>query len=95
MWSFGRDAEPNPMPALKEAGIQAHHTMAMPLWQGLMAAAKGWVINTEQTVAGLQGLPQPAEGMDDWQRAWDEMTEVHVEGTLTLMQHLSGPTLGL
>ena len=50
------------------------------LWQGIRAAAKGWVITTEQTVAGLQGLPQPAERIDDWQRAWDEMTDVHLEG---------------
>ncbi len=34
----------------------------------------------EQTVAGLQGLPQPAERIGDWQRAWDEMTDIHLEG---------------
>jgi hypothetical protein len=34
----------------------------------------------EQTVAGLlQGLPQPEERIDDWRRAWDEMTDVHLE----------------
>ena len=67
-------------PALKEARIRAHHNIAKRLWQGIRAAAKGWVITTEQTVAGLQGLPQPAERIDDWQRAWDEMTDVHLEG---------------
>jgi hypothetical protein len=35
---------------------------------------------TEQTVAGLQGLPQPEEWIDDWQRALDVMTDVHLEG---------------
>jgi hypothetical protein len=68
-------------PALKEARIRAHHNIAKRLWQGIRAAANGWqwVITTEQTVAGLQGLTQPAERLDDWQRAWDEMTDVHQE----------------
>jgi hypothetical protein len=34
----------------------------------------------EQTVAGLQGLPQPADQIEEWQRAWDEVTEMHLEG---------------
>ncbi len=67
-------------PALKEARIRAHHNIAKRPWQGIRAAAKGWVITTERTVAGLQRLPQPAERIDDWQRAWDEMTDVHLEG---------------
>ncbi len=67
-------------PALKEARIRTHHKIAKRLWQGIRAAAEGWVITTEQTVAGLQGLPQPAERIDDWQRAWDEMADVHLEG---------------
>ncbi len=67
-------------PALKEARILAYHNIANRLWQSIRAAAKGWVITTEQTVAGLQGLPQPAERRDDWQLAWDEMTDVHLEG---------------
>jgi hypothetical protein len=55
--------------ALKEARFLAHHNIAKRLWQGREAAAKGWVITLEQTVAGLQGLQQPAERIDDWQRA--------------------------
>jgi hypothetical protein len=31
-------------------------------------------------VAGLLGLPQPEARLDEWQRAWDEVTDVHLEG---------------
>ena len=67
-------------PALKEARIRAHHNMAHRLWKGIQASTKGWVIAIEQTVAGLQGLPQPEARLDEWQRAWDEVTDVHLEG---------------
>jgi hypothetical protein len=45
-----------------------------------MAVTKEWVITTEQTVEGLLGLPQPEGQIDEWQRAWDELTDVHLEG---------------
>ena len=67
-------------PALKEARIRAHHNMAHRLWEGIQASTKGWVIAIEQTVAGLLGLPQPEARLDEWQRAWDEVTDVHLEG---------------
>ena len=38
------------------------------------------MITTEKTVAGLQGLPQPEDCLGDWQRAWDEMVDAHLEG---------------
>jgi hypothetical protein len=31
-------------------------------------------------VEGLLGLPQPEGQIDEWQRAWDELTDVHLEG---------------
>ncbi len=31
-------------------------------------------------MAGLQGLPQPAKSINDWQLAWDELTDVDLEG---------------
>ena len=67
-------------PALKEARIRAHHTMAHRLWTGIQNSTKGWTIAIEQTVAGLQGLPQPENRIDDWQRAWDEVADTHLEG---------------
>ena len=67
-------------PALKEARIRAHHNMAHRLWKGIQASTKDWVIAIEQTVAGLQGLPQPEARLDEWQKAWDEVNEVHLEG---------------
>ena len=67
-------------PALKEARIRAHHTMAHRLWTGIQDHTKGWTIVVEQTVAGLQGLPQPEGHIDDWQRAWDEIADIHLEG---------------
>ena len=67
-------------PALQEARIRAHHNIAKRLWQGIMAVTKEWVITTEQTVEGLLGLPQPEGQIDEWQRAWDELTDVHLEG---------------
>jgi hypothetical protein len=30
-------------------------------------------------VAGLQGLPQPEDQIDEWQRAWDEVTDMTLE----------------
>jgi hypothetical protein len=31
-------------------------------------------------VAGLQGLQQPEDQIDAWQWAWDEVTNLHLEG---------------
>jgi ribonuclease HI len=67
-------------PALKEARIRAHHNMAHRLWDGIQASTNGWVIAVEQTVAGLQGLPQTEARLDEWQRAWDEVADAHLEG---------------
>ncbi len=39
-----------------------------------------WTIAVEQTVAGLQGLSQPEDRTDDWQRAVDEIADIHLEG---------------
>ena len=67
-------------PALKEARIRAHHNMAQRLWKGIESSTKGWTFAIEMTVAGLQGLPQPEDRIAEWQRAWDEMTDLHLEG---------------
>ena len=67
-------------PALREARIRAHHDLAQRLWKGITDATKAWMITTEKTVAGLQGLPQPEDCLGDWQRAWDEMVDAHLEG---------------
>ena len=67
-------------PALKEARIRAHHNMAHRLWRGITDSTRGWTMAIEQTVAGLQGLPQPADQIEEWQRAWDEVTDMHLEG---------------
>ena len=67
-------------PALKQAWIRAHHNLAHRLWKGIEDATSGWFLAIEQTVAGLQGLPQPADLIDDWQRAWDEISDIHLEG---------------
>ncbi len=60
-----------------------------------MATTKGWdrwvVITTEQTVVSLQGLQQLEDRIlvDDWQRAWDEMTDEHLEGnSVEAVRHL-------
>ncbi len=57
-----------------------HHTMAHRLWTGIQDSTKGWTIAVEQTVAGLQGLLQPEGHIDDWQWAWDEIADTHLEG---------------
>ncbi len=33
----------------------------------------------EQTVDGLHGIPQPKEQIQEWQLAWDELTDVQLE----------------
>ncbi len=54
--------------------------MAQRLWKAIKNSNRGWTIVTEQTVAGLQGLPQPEEQIDAWQWAWDEANDLHLEG---------------
>ncbi len=66
-------------PALKEDRIRAHHNMAHLLWRGIEASTRGWTIAIEQTVAGNQGLQQPEDQIDAWQRAWDEVTDTTLE----------------
>ena len=67
-------------PALKEARIRAHHNLAQMLWKGISVATKQWVVAVEHTVSGLLGLAQPEEHIDVWQRAWDEITDLDLEG---------------
>jgi hypothetical protein len=70
-------------PVLKEARIRAHHNLAQRLWKGIRDASKGWIITTEQTVAGLQGLqglPQPQELIPEWHRALDELADLLLVG---------------
>ncbi len=31
-------------------------------------------------MAGLQGLPQPEELIPEWERAWDELTDLKLDG---------------
>jgi hypothetical protein len=47
---------------------------------GIRDASKGWIITTEQTVAGLQSLPQPEKFIPEWQRAWDKLTDLKLDG---------------
>jgi hypothetical protein len=54
--------------------------MAHRLWKGIEDSTNGWIIVTEQTVEGLQGLPQQEEQIDAWQLAWDEVTDELLEG---------------
>ncbi len=67
-------------PVLKEARIRAHHNLAQRLWKGIRDASKWWIVTKEQTVTGLQGLPQPKEFIPKWQRAWDELTDLQLVG---------------
>jgi serine/threonine protein phosphatase 1 len=53
--------------------------MAQLLWKGIEDSTNGWIIVTEQTVAGLQGLQQSEEQIDAWQLAWDKVSPEHVE----------------
>jgi hypothetical protein len=62
--------------------ILAHHNMAHWLWKGIADSTKGWIITTKQTVVGLPGLQQPEDQIqvDARQWAWDEVTNVLLEG---------------
>jgi hypothetical protein len=64
----------------QEARILAHDNLAKRLWNGIKPASKRWTIALEQTVAELQGLPQPEEIIAVRQRAWDEIADVHLDG---------------
>jgi hypothetical protein len=50
------------------------------LWKGILDATKKWIIAVEHTVSGLLGLEQPEEHIDVWQRAWDEISDLDLEG---------------
>ena len=71
-------------PALNEARIRANHNLCQRLWKGIRTATRGWILVEQQTpcqtMAGLKGLLQPEELIDSWQRAWDEITDVQLEG---------------
>ncbi len=68
------------LPGLQEALIRAHSNMAQRLWKGIEDSTKGRTVGTEQTVVGLQGRQQPEEQIDAWQRAWDVVNDLHLEG---------------
>jgi hypothetical protein len=59
---------------------RAPHNMAHRLWKGIEDSTNGWIIVTEQTVEGLQGLQQPEVQINAWQGAWDEVTDELLEG---------------
>ena len=47
---------------------------------GCLQRVDHWTIVTEQTVAGLLGLPQSEDRLGEWQRAWDEIEDMHLDG---------------
>ncbi len=49
-------------------------------WKGIKVASKGWTNLTEQMVEGLLSMQPPEDRMGEWQRAWDEMDNGHMEG---------------
>ena len=57
-----------------------HHNLAQFLWKGISDASKKWVVIVEQTVECLLGLAPPAEHIDSWQRAWDEISDLDLQG---------------
>ena len=73
-------------PALQEARIKAHHSLAQRLWREIEDATKKWVsvFAVEATVETLRlrGLPQPIEHIDAWQRACDEIVDDDLEAVI-------------
>jgi hypothetical protein len=70
-----------------EARMLAHHNIVQGLWKGINTATKGWTFTAEQTVAGLQGLPQPEEIITEWQCAWGVLTDLQLDGEGEDMGH--------
>ena len=62
-------------PVLKGARIAAHHTLAGIVFKAIRDAGGGWDVHRELTVAGLQGIPVPADAMTDWYRMFDDLTD--------------------
>ncbi len=58
---------------------ESHWRTCSRLWKGIEDSTQGWTICVEQTVEGLQGLPQPEDQIDSIV-AWDEVTDMHLEG---------------
>ena len=69
-------------PALQEARIKAHHSLAQRLWREIEDATKKWVFVVEATVETLWGLPQPIEHIDAWQRACDDIVDDDLEAAM-------------
>ena len=69
-------------PALQEARIKAHHSLAQRLWREIEDTTKKWVFVVEATVKTLRGLPQPIEHIDAWQRACDDIVDDDLEAVI-------------
>jgi hypothetical protein len=68
---------------LKTARIRAHHNLAQLLLKGIEDPTQRMdhrFIVTEQTLSGLHGLSQPENQIHAWQRAWNEVIDLHLEG---------------
>ena len=68
-------------PALKEARIRAHHTLAAMLWGRLTNLSKEWQIHREVSVAAMSSIDAPLHYRDTWQRACDDITDQDLEGS--------------
>ena len=78
-------------PALQEARIRAHHNLGQGLWRQIRNASKGWVWAEEATVEALQGLSQPEDQIDLWQRMCDEITDTDLEAVMDGAEEGDGP----
>ena len=68
-------------PALQEARIKAHRSLAQRLWREIEDVTKKWVFVVEATV-DIRGLPQPIKHISARQRAMDEIVEGDLEAAM-------------
>ncbi len=66
-------------PALKEARIRAHHNLVEQLWNKLGQTAARVVI-WEMTVESLRLDEASLDCRDEWQRAFDKLTDLDLAG---------------
>lgn len=62
-------------PALKEARIRAHHSVAGVIFERLRKYTSNWQIHTETPVSSLRAIDTPPDLYDTWNRMVDELEE--------------------
>jgi len=74
-------------PALKEARIRAHHSVAGVIFERLRRHPLNWQIHTETPVSSLRAIDTPLDLYDTWNRMVDALEETDSEDNMEDAEH--------